>query len=152
MFRDSWRIHTWDGFRRVACSALLLRVLAPPLPSGQNSLQLAPAAAPHLACETLNPLGVMAPAAASCSASALASPCPTVAASPNMSLFVQPSLGDPSVLSTSYPAPSAAAGSPFCLCWTEVALISMAFRVVVLCRSACVLHDSGGAITPVRGC
>ena len=43
--------------------------LAPPLPSGQNCLQLAPAAAPLIAGElSLNPLGVLAPASAPCSA------------------------------------------------------------------------------------
>ena len=66
------------------------RALAPPLPSGQNSMQLAPAAAQLIAGEmSLNPLGALAPAVAPCSAPLPASPCLTVAASPNMSVFVQ---------------------------------------------------------------
>ena len=69
------------------CSAL--HALAPPLPSGENSMQLAPAGAQQAAFESLSPLDVVAPAMVSCSASALASSCPSVAASPNMSMFMQ---------------------------------------------------------------
>ena len=129
--------------------------LAPPLPSGQNCLQLAPAAAQLIAGElSLNPLGVLAPASAPCSAPLPALPCPTVAASPNMSVFVQPSLGDLSVLSSCYPAPSTVAGSP----------LPMLDRVVpdqhvepsgcgVPCTQSqlAVVHDSHGAVTPTAG-
>ena len=148
---------TLDGNRRGTASAAslapacsVLRALAPPLPSGQNSWQLAPAASLHLAGETLNPLGVLASASAPCSAPALASPCPTVAASPNMSVFVQPSLGHLSVLSPAYPAPP----SPLPLL-DQGALDQHGFPCG--CGVPCsenqlaVAHDSGGAITPVAG-
>ena len=110
------------------------RALAPPLPSGQNCLQLAPAAAQLIAGElSLNPLGVLAPASAPCSAPLPALPCPTVAASPNMSVFVQPSLGDlpccPHVTLR-----LRRLQGPRCLCWTELCPINMLSRVVVVCR------------------
>ena len=72
------RKYTWDRVRCTACVALLCpRALAPPLPSGQNCLQSAPAAAQLIAGElSLNPLGVLAPASAPCSAPLPALPCP----------------------------------------------------------------------------
>ena len=131
------------------------RALAPPLPSGQNCLQLAPAAAQLIAGEmSLNPLGVLASACAPCSAPLPALPCPTVAASPNMSVFVQPSLGDLSVLSSAYPAPSTVAGSPLPLLDQGA---SDQHGVPSGCVAPCTVNqlalvdDSGGAVTPVAG-
>ena len=124
--------------------------LAPPLPSGQNCLQLAPAAAQLIAGElSLNPLGVLASASAPCSAPLPALPCPTVAASPNMSVFVRPSLGDLSVLSSCYPAPSTVAGSPLPLLDRVVPdqHVEPSGRGVPCTQSQlAVVHDSHGAV------
>ena len=129
--------------------------LAPPLPSGQNCLQLAPAAAPLIAGElSLNPLGVLAHASAPCSAPLPALPCPTVAASPNMSVFVQPSLGDLSVLSSCYPAPSTVAGSPLPLLDRVVPdqhVEPSGCGVPCTQNQLAVVHDSHGAVTPTAG-
>ena len=131
------------------------RALAPPLPSGQNCLQLAPAAAQLIAGElSLNPLGVLAPASAPCSAPLPALPCPTVAASPNMSVFVQPSLGDLSVLSSCYPAPSTVAGSPLPLLDRVVPdqhVEPSGCGVPCTQSQLAVVHDSHGAVTPTAG-
>ena len=135
------------------CSAP--RALAPPLPSGQNSLQSAPAAAQLIAGElTLNPLGVLAHASAPCSAPLPALPCPTVAASPNMSVFVQPSLGDLSVFSSAYPAPSTVAGSPLPLMDQGVSDqhgVPSGCDVPSAVNQLALVDDSGGAVTPVAG-
>ena len=131
------------------------RALAPPLPSGQNSLQLAPAAAQLIAGEmSLNPLGVLASACAPCSAPLPALPCPTVAASPNMSVFVQPSLGDLSVLSSAYPAPSTVVGSPLPLLDQGASGqhgVPSGCDVPCATNQLALVDDSGGAVTPVAG-
>ena len=153
---------TLDGSTHGTASAAPLaqpctvpRALAPPLPSGQNSMQPAPAAAQLIAGElSLNPLGVLAPAAAPCSAPLPALPCPTVAASPNMSVFVQPSLGDISVFSLAYPAPSTVAGSPLPLLDRGVLDqhgVPSGCDVPSAENQLALVRVSGGAVTPVTG-
>ena len=136
-------------------SPCIPRALAPPLPLGQTSLQLTPSAAQLIAGElSLNPLGVLAPASAPCSAPLPALPCPTVAASPNMSVFVQPSLGDLSVLSSCYPAPSTVAGSPLPLLDRVVPdqhVEPSGCGVPCTQSQLAVVHDSHGAVTPTAG-
>ena len=131
------------------------RALAPPLPLGQTSLQLTPSAARLIAGEmSLNPLGVLAPASAPCSTPLPALPCPTAAASPNMSVFVQPSLGDLSVLSSCYPAPSTVAGSPLPLLDRVVPdqhVEPSGCGLPCAENQLAVVHGSCGAVTPTAG-
>ena len=102
----------------------------------------------------LNPLGVLSPAAASYPASAPASPCPILAARANMSLFVEASLDDLSVLSVAYPASSAVAGSPMPLLdrgGVDLYGVPCGHVVPYPENQLVLVYDSSGAITLIAG-